>query len=265
VAAGNRTIYETYDPRARNPLRHFSAGVRFFFAGLRMLAHHPSLVGLSIIPILLTLIALISLVMGSVWVAGRLLGGAFLPFGGQLLIFAQAVILLLAFFFSYLIYLPLARILLAPFSEAISRRTHRIVAGEVRTPEVRGWGRAILEGAKLVAFQAVIALMALVIGLIFPPLAGPLGVAVTVSFVCLDFMDVPLAVRGRKLGEKLRYILNCKMLALGFGAAGYLLLIIPFVNLLALPVGVIGATLLVASREREIAAQPTPKPSRSKD
>jgi uncharacterized protein involved in cysteine biosynthesis len=43
-----------------------------------------------------------------------------------------------------------------------------------------------------------------------------------------------------------------KSLAIGFGAAAYLLLLIPVVNLLSLPVGVIGATLLTDALESDL-------------
>lgn len=245
-----QTIYETYDPRARNPFQHFSAGVRFFFSGLRMLLRHPSLLAFSFIPIILTIVVLTALALSGVWLVGQFMGRGLFPFGDRLLIFVQALTLLLAFFIGFLIYLPLARVLLAPFSEAISRRAYHLVAGDHKMPEASGWSRAIAEGAKMVAFQAIIALFAFALGFFLPPLAGPLGVGVTILFVCLDFLDVPLSVRGLRLREKLRTLWRHKALALGFGAAGYLLLIIPLVNLLALPVGVIGATLLVASLER---------------
>ena len=42
-----------------------------------------------------------------------------------------------------------------------------------------------------------------------------------------------------------------KSLALGFGAAAYLMLLIPVINMLALPIGVIGATLLIDALEFE--------------
>jgi uncharacterized protein involved in cysteine biosynthesis len=47
------------------------------------------------------------------------------------------------------------------------------------------------------------------------------------------------------LRKKLGVIWRNKSLALGFGAAAYLMLLIPVVNMLALPVGVVGATLLI--------------------
>ena len=57
-----------------------------------------------------------------------------------------------------------------------------------------------------------------------------------------------------KLREKLRIIGKHKSLALGFGMAGYIMLVIPIVNLFSLPVGVVGATLAHRGMKREDSA-----------
>lgn len=117
---------QRYNPRKGNPLYHFTQGLRFFFAGLPVLFRHPALLGLSLIPILLTLVLLAALIMGGAWLVGDLLADAL---GAQWRIFAQAVLVVLALLLGYFLYLPLARVLLAPFSEALSRRTHLLTTG----------------------------------------------------------------------------------------------------------------------------------------
>jgi uncharacterized protein involved in cysteine biosynthesis len=57
------------------------------------------------------------------------------------------------------------------------------------------------------------------------------------------------------LRKKLGMIWRNKSLALGFGAAAYLMLLIPVINLLALPVGVVGATLLIDSLPDELSSE----------
>lgn len=232
-----------YDPRAANPLYHFLFGVRFFFAGTGMLFRHPSLLGLAVIPILLTLFAVLSLALSAAWLVGRLLGqdGA-----GIAWVAAQAVVFLLALFLGYLIYLPLARIFLAPISEVLSRRAWALAGSpSVERIEV-GILRAMWEGAKLVSLQLVVMGFALLIGFVFPPVGVPLGVFLTLCVSGVDFLDVPLSLRGLPLRRKLGVLWRNKAVALGFSAACYLLLLVPFVNLLVLPVGVIGATVLVS-------------------
>ena len=206
-----------------------------------MLFKNTSLLALSLIPISLTLIAIISLLALSVSIAGKLVGGIE-PVREQMRLLAQAMVLVLAIFITHILYVPLARVLLAPFAEAISRRTSKIIGAPV-TDTSRGVIRSIIEGAKLVSLQLVIGLAAIFISFAVPPVAGFIGVASAILFVSIDYLDVPLSVRGYGLRQKLGIIGGNKALACGFGMAGYLLLIIPVLNLLSLPVGVIGATL----------------------
>jgi CysZ protein len=236
-----------YDPRTTNPLYHLIWGIRFFFSGLRMLMRHPPLLGLSLIPIVITVVALLSLALYIAWLVGGWFGGGL---GEDLRIVAQALVFLFALLLGYFLYLPVARVLLAPFSEALSRRTRAInttALGNSSRSDMasRGWARAMLEGLKLVMFQAVIGLTALTISLFFPPFGAPIGITVAIIICALDFCDVPLSVRGLPFGKKMNLIWRNKSLAIGFGIAAYLSLLIPIVNLFSLPAGVIGATLLI--------------------
>ncbi|MGH9849689.1 MAG: EI24 domain-containing protein, partial [Blastocatellia bacterium] len=169
-----------YDHRLTNPLYHVAWGVRFFFAGLRMLFRHPALLGLSLIPILLTLVLLLGLSFGVAWLVGQMISDAL---GYDLRVFAQALIFALALLAGYFLYLPVARVLLAPFSEALSRKAHAINAGAAIRQSDLGWARAMWEGLKLVVLQLVIAIFVLALSLLFPPVGAPIGIAVAV-FLC---------------------------------------------------------------------------------
>lgn len=241
------TTIRSYDNRVINPLYHLVWGVRFFFAGMRTLTGHSELLGLSLIPILLTGVLLVALALAGAWIVGSLIGDTL---GREVRVFAQVLIFLLALLIGYFLYLPVARVLLAPFAEALSRKAHLINTGESFGQNNLGWARAMWEGLKLVMFQAVIALIALAFGLIFPPVGAPVGGAVAIFLSGLDFFDIPLSTRGLRLRRKLGVIWRNKSLAIGFGAAAYVMLLIPVINMLSLPVGVIGATLLTDAIER---------------
>ncbi|HEU0180234.1 MAG TPA: EI24 domain-containing protein [Blastocatellia bacterium] len=234
----------SYDNRAPNPLYHTVWGVRFFFLGMRTLVRNPDLLSLSMIPMLLTLALLMGLIFGAAWMVGWLIGDAVRV---EVRIVAQALMFLLTLLIAYFLYLPVARVLLAPFAEALSRKTRVINKGRTIHQNNQGWARAMWEGLKLVTFQAVVALAALALGLAFPPVGAPVGVAVAIFLGGLDFFDIPLSTRGLRLKKKLGVIWRNKSLALGFGVAAYLMLLIPVINMLALPVGVVGATLLTES------------------
>ena len=206
-----------------------------------MFFRHPSLLMLSLIPIALTVVLLLLLAFGCAWLIGQLIAGI-IPDDFRRL--TQTLIFVMALLLGYFVYLPLARVLLAPFSEALSRKTHAIITGGKNLRSDLGWGRAFIEGLKLALFHLFVALLALGLSLAFPPVGAPLGILVAVFLGGLDFLDVPLSARGVPFRKKLGLIGQNKFLALGFGAASYLMLLIPGVNLLSLPVGVIGATLL---------------------
>ncbi len=207
-----------------------------------MLFRYPRLFGLALIPIILTILVLVGLAWGGAWMIGQGVEQSALAEGRWLL---QILAVLLIFFVAYLIYLPLTRIFLAPFSDKLSRKTTEL-SGAVATPEREiGFFKSIWEGAKLVAVQLVMVLFILVITLLFAPLGVPLGIFMTICFCGLDFVDVPLSVRGLTVRQKLRFLWTNRAFVFGFAVTAYLLLHIPIVNLLALPVGVIGGTLLV--------------------
>jgi CysZ protein len=244
-------ISKTYDNRTSNPLYHIVWGIRFFFSGMRTLVRNPALLSLSMIPMLLTLALLMGLIFGAALMVGRLIGDAVRV---ELRIAAQVLMIALTFLIAYFLYMPVARVLLAPFAEALSRKTRAISVpsgGRTIRQNNQGWARAMWEGLKVVIFQAMVALAALALGLAFPPVGAPVGVAVAIFLGGLDFFDIPLSTRGLRLRNKLGVIWRNKFLALGFGAAAYLMLLIPVINMLALPVGVVGATLLIDALEFE--------------
>ncbi|HEX5082192.1 MAG TPA: EI24 domain-containing protein [Blastocatellia bacterium] len=243
-----------YDNRRSNPLYHIVWGVRFFFLGMRTLVRNPALLSLSMIPMLLTLVLLMGLIFGAALMVGWLIGDAVRV---EIRIAAQVLMIALTFIIAYFLYMPVARVLLAPFAEALSRKTLAIgvapggymIRQKKQGQNSQGWMRAMWEGLKVVIFQAAVSLAALALGLAFPPVGAPVGVAVAIFLGGLDFFDIPLSTRGLRLRNKLGVIWRNKFLALGFGAAAYLMLLIPVINMLALPVGVVGATLLIATLE----------------
>jgi CysZ protein len=258
VATAHQTGSRVYDPRSANPFHHFTHGLRFFFRGWPLLLRHPRLLGLSLIPIVLTLVILLTLAFGCAWLLGLLIDPGAFPFADSFRIIAQVLIFLLALLASYFLYLPLARVALAPFSEALSRKAHLIIQGSAAPSSPLGWRRAMWEGAKTVAFQLVVTIFVFALS-VFIPVAAPVGILIAVFFGGLDYLDVPLSVRGLSLGKKLGVMWRNKSLALGFGAASYLSLLIPLVNLLSLPVGVVGATSLIVSLDsRSDAPEPAP-------
>lgn len=250
-SAGYSARFATYNSRAANPLYHFIYGVRFYLAGWSLLFRNPSLIAFSIIPIVLTIILLGALTIGSVLAVGQLFADSSPLFGDSLRLLAQAAVLLLVLFVGFLLYLPLARVLLAPFSEALSRRAHAIIHDNAMPPSNLGALRAMWEGARLVALQLIVGVLALIVSLFVPVIGPVIGLVLGSIFCSMDYVDVPLSARGLPLRRKLSIWWQHKSLALGFGSVGYLLLLVPIINLFSLPAGIIGATLLTGRIERD--------------
>src|SRR5262245_60287274 len=114
---------------------------------MRTLIRNPDLLRLSMIPMLLTLALLLGLAVAGAWIVGRLLSDIL---GVELRIAAQILMFLLALLVAYFLYLPVARVLLAPFAEALSRKSHAINTGKAMRQNNQGWARAMWEGLKLV-------------------------------------------------------------------------------------------------------------------
>ena len=251
MSSTDSSRFADYNPRAANPLYHFIYGLRFSLAGWGLLFRNPALFALSLIPIALTLVMLGALAGGVAWAVGRMFAGDPVLFGEPLRRAAQAIAFVAALFAGFLLYVPLARVLLAPFSEALSRKAHAVAYG-IALPDARlDWMRAMWEGAKLVALQLVFAIIVLLLSL-FVPVIGPIiGIIAGAVFCGMDYLDVPLSTRGLTMQKKLGVLWHNKSLALGFGAAGYVLLLIPIINLFSIPVGVLGATLITGRLERD--------------
>ena len=86
---------------------------------------------------LLTLALLMGLIFGAALTVGRLIGDAVRV---ELRIVAQVLMFLLTLLIAYFLYLPVARVLLAPFAEALSRKTHAIIIGPDDSSEQSGLG-----------------------------------------------------------------------------------------------------------------------------
>ncbi len=227
-----------------NPITRFFQGIHFFLSGLRMLFRYPRLLGLALIPIVLTVVVLLGLAWAGAWWIGQgVEQSALVSTDGRLLL--QALAVLLVFFVAYLIYLPLTRIFLAPFSDKLSRKTSELSGVPAITESDLSFFKSIWEGVKLVTVQLILVGLILIVTLFFAPLGVPLGIVLTICFCGVDFVDVPLSVRSLSFRQKVRFLWSSRAIILGFAVAAYVLLHVPVVNLLALPVGVIGGTLLV--------------------
>ena len=148
----------------------------------------------------------------------------------------------------------MANLIAAPFNSLLAAAVEKIERGEPTPSDTPLWREIVASFAqelhKLLYFLAL-ALPTLVLALILPPLAPVLWFAYTAWCAALQYMDYPMANNGirfraqrQRLREKRGDVLAC-------GGGISLLTTIPVINLVAMPVGVIAATLYWCRHLRE--------------
>lgn len=242
-------------------------GVGDVARGFRFLSANPRLWPWVIAPAVITLLAIVAVIWGIVaasdpavtWVAHRLPGWLQGWVGGLLRLLVVAALSTGGF----LVFVTLAGLVAGPFCELLSEAVEERVTG------VAGPGfsvGALVRGLVMGAVHALrrLVLYLLTLGLVFVlgsfiPLVGPaialaLGAYFTASSAAYDCFD---AVFGRRLwpyDDKVRFLRVHRGRALGLGGAVTGLLLVPVVNLVALGIGAVGATLAVLDIERRAAA-----------
>jgi hypothetical protein len=138
----------------------------------------------------------------------------------------------------------------APILERISRQVEARVRGEA-IEHYRGLRWEMLQsfkGSMYFVFAAPVALLLSLIPLV-GPVAGALWGAHALAF---QQTDVPLARRGRNFRARREWHRRYRAESMGFGLAGLVTLLVPFVNMLIGPALSVGGTLLVLEFEEGV-------------
>lgn len=241
----------------RGPLARFAVGVGIFFRGFRVWASSPGLMALGALP---------ALIVGAVIVAGVVVLTVNLPglaemvtpfavgwhdrWRGAVRFAAGLALLVLAILLAVSTFTALTLAVGDPFYERIWLAVERRLGGfgEVTAPgfwtSVR---RGMASGLKLLALSAALGIVVFLLGLI--PLAGGVLAFSTGALgggwlVATELIGRPLD--GRGLSDDRQRILRGQSRAevLGFGVAAYLVFLIPFVAIVAMPTAVAGSTIL---------------------
>jgi CysZ protein len=164
--------------------------------------------------------------------------------GGLLFVFAIVVALLLA--------LLSASIASAPFLDLLSLRVERLVAPADVPSQSRGVVadglRSLWNETRRVSFFAALWLAISLAGALIPGgaiVAGPLLLLLTVFFLPLDYTGYSLDRRAVPFDRRRGWIRANWATMLGFGGTAFALGVVPGLNLLLLPLLVVGGTLLV--------------------
>ncbi|MEV4576817.1 EI24 domain-containing protein [Nonomuraea jabiensis] len=233
-------------------LRDFTSGVGFFFQGLGWVARHGRWWLFGLIP---------ALIAFAVYVAALILLGthatdlaAFLtPFAeswGWRDLFRTLVGILLFLGGLALAVLTFTALTLAigePFYERLSAEVDPLPAADEQ-PWWRTLPRSLRDSLITLFYVLLFTIPLFFLG--FVPVVGQtvvpvLGALVSGFFLTVELTTLALERRGMARKQRFALLRANKASALGFGVVGFLLFLVPFVAVIAMPAAVAGAALLV--------------------
>jgi CysZ protein len=249
-------------PAAPNPPR-FLDGARCFLVGFSHLSSDASAAMLAVVPVGVALVLMSTLASLGAWFLPDLALGLVATEGvwaGLL----RAAVSILAVALGLVVGFALAKPASGPALEAIVRRVEARLGLPAR-PDTPFWldvRRSLASSVVVLALIGLLTLVLFVVGLV--PVVGvvavPLELGLTLFVLGWDLCDVPLSARGLGVRERLSLVARHLPALLGFSAAMGVFSFVPCGLFVLLPVGVAGATELVARMRGELA--PTPEAAR---
>lgn len=227
--------------------------------GIKIFAMSPSLWPLGLVPVLIAGLLVSAL---SIWLFVRIddLVGWLTPFADS---WAGAwrttvrggigLAVIVAWLFAILMtFATVTNVIGQPFYEKISDRIETRLGDPPPGTDAPWWKtlpRATTESAVLLVLVLLLSLPIFVFG--FVPVVGQTVIPVIAAlvsgfFLAMELIAIPLERRGVRLRARFRFAWReHRAPVIGFGVAAFLLFLVPFMNLLAMPGAVVGATILV--------------------
>jgi CysZ protein len=138
--------------------------------------------------------------------------------------------------FGAILALGITSIIAAPIYDFVSQAVERELTGKV--VQTVGWTQFL--SALVSEFKKILFIFCLTIILLFIPVLNVISIAIAALLLGWDFFDYPLSRRGWPLKQRLRLVRREGWRILGFGVW----LVIPFVQVLFMPLAVVGGTML---------------------
>lgn len=247
-----------------NPLARFARGFFYPFHGARYLWRHPRLLRYVAIPFAINTLVFCASLYGGLHLFEHV-AASFIPRGDAwywamltYLFWTLAVALTAVLvFFSFTV---VGNLIAAPFNDLLSERTEELLTG--RRQDLPFSWRSFWQdcrrscGVQLRKLSLFVLGMVLLLGLNLLPGVGTLLYSVlsvlwTIFFLVVEYLGYVLARKRLTFGEQRRYALSRLWLMGGFGTGVLAVLAIPLLQLLCIPVAVVGATLLYCELEDE--------------
>lgn len=244
----------------RSAARRAAAGVGDLLRGFRQWGTSPRSMLLGAVPALIVA-ALAAGVLVAVVLTLPALAAAITPFAGDwsepwrgaLRALAAAVIVVVTVVVLVLTFTAITLAVGDPFYERIARHTEQRLGDappDRHEPVLAGLLRAAGDGLRLFTGGLLVALLAVALGLI--PVVGTIAGVVVSAVLGGRLLAVELtahAFDARGIGprDRRRALATDRARTMGFGAATYLLFLVPFAAVVAMPAAVAGATMLARS------------------
>lgn len=219
----------------------FNGIILIFKPGLRRYAVIPVLLN----GLLYVGVAWVGFVYFDAFMARHLPQGAWWQYLQWLLWPLAVIAYLLIAFYTFTI---LANLLGAPFNSLLALRTEALLTGiaphQDEPPLWRTIAPAVFGELRKLAYFLRLAVPVLLLFLI-PGLnvfAPPLWILLGLWFLALEYADYPMGNHGVALGTQRRILRQHRLASLAFGAGATVLMLLPGLQLLAMPALVAGAT-----------------------
>ncbi len=250
-------------------MRDLISGARAFAQGARFLFARPRLWVWAAAPAGIALLILAGVIWAvSAWTSPLIASAVeFLPdaierwFAGAL----RLLLVVLLGLGGYVVFMSLTALVSAPFNEMLSEAAEREVTGAAArrfSPLrlAREIATGIAHATRRVAIYLLTLAVLLLVGLLVPAV-GPLlamvgGAIATARFAAYDAFDAGWARKGWSYADKIAWLRAHPGARYGLGGATATLGLVPVANVLALPIGAVGATLAFLESEQRAAPRP---------
>lgn len=231
-------------------MKGLAVGVRAFVAGYRLMLPGGGMFRYAIAPGLVALFTLLSLAVGAFFLARWLLvdwltsldWAPWLSWLGGVLAFVLALV------FSYFLFVPVMRMLGPIFLDPIAERVHQRVTGQP-LPQAPPNVAIRLAGSIVPSLRSLLLSLFVELPLAIFAMLTFAGVVVSAPVSAFlmgwDLVDTSLSLHNLKWSAKKAWLRRNFWPCIGLGGTASLVLLVPVLNLLAVPAGVAGAMVLV--------------------
>jgi len=258
-----------------NPLTRFSTGFFYPFRAFRFINRHPKLYLYLLIPLLITLAVFTLFASWGIHLFQQTIVH-YIPQGNawywqilSALLWIVAVLLttVLVFF----AFTAVGNLIASPFNDLLSEKTEYILTGH--KDDSRFTWRTFFAEARQTMFVELKKIIVFLLGMLlllllnFLPVVGSLLYAFlsifwTVLFLAVEYCGYVFARRRYSYGRQRHILFSNFFLFMGFGGGVFCVLAIPLVQLLCIPLGVVGATCLLHDKNLAPMESPaSPQPS----